>query len=154
MVPRLPEAPAEDQLWKYLTSLYIFHLSLSTCHHLFSRPTLFVMPPPTSSLKPNVVGKNAAAKQTNGTASKTKEAPVPAAVGVEDGDKKSSWAMTKPDQANYNAEQDTLNKGIAAIKVKLVSFHMLTESGAQEQKADWLVLVGCICRTLYDLEFH
>jgi hypothetical protein len=65
------------------------------------------MPPPTSSLKPNA----AAAKKENGASNGTSKE----AAGE---DKK---FVGKPDQAKYNAEQDALNKEIAAVKSKLVS---------------------------------
>jgi hypothetical protein len=60
------------------------------------------MPPPTSSQKPNkAVVKDAA---TN---------------GAKEVDEKRG--LTKPDQAKYNAEQDEINKEIAAVKAKMVS---------------------------------
>jgi len=61
------------------------------------------MPPPTSSLKPT-----AAKKESNGSAA-----------AASTGDK--SAPISKPDQAKYNAEQDALNKEIAAVKTKVVS---------------------------------
>jgi hypothetical protein len=69
---------------------------------------LYTMPPPTSSLKPN------AKKETNGAPAL---APV---VGTGSTGEKSA-PSSKPDQAKYNAEQDSLNKEIAVIKTKLVS---------------------------------
>jgi hypothetical protein len=71
------------------------------------------MPPPTSSQKPNkAIAKDAPAKApaaaTNGAANGAKEV-----------DEKRG--LTKPDQAKYNAEQDEINKEIAAVKAKMVS---------------------------------
>ena len=72
------------------------------------------MPPPTSSQKPSAPAAAVAPKaKTNGTAAKAPAAP--AATG--EGEKR----LAKPDQAKYNAEQDELNKEIAAVKTKLVS---------------------------------
>ncbi|WVQ79393.1 hypothetical protein IAT38_001490 [Cryptococcus sp. DSM 104549] len=65
------------------------------------------MPPPTSSLKPSAAKSNGAAA-------------APAESKKVDGDKKSASShLAKPDQAKYNAEQDELNKEIAAVKAKL-----------------------------------
>lgn len=71
------------------------------------------MPPPTASQKPTkVAGKDAAP-------SKSTAAPSTSAASASGaGDEKR--ALTKPDQAKYNAEQDELNKQIADIKSKLV----------------------------------
>jgi hypothetical protein len=71
------------------------------------------MPPPTSSQKPNkAIAKDAPTKApaaaTNGAANGAKEV-----------DEKRG--LTKPDQAKYNAEQDEINKEIAAVKAKMVS---------------------------------
>lgn len=63
------------------------------------------MPPPTSSLKPT------SAKSVTDVGSGAKAT----------GDKKSSGQMAKPDQFKYNAEQDEINKEIAAVKEKIVS---------------------------------
>lgn len=63
------------------------------------------MPPPTSSLKPT------SAKSVTDAGSGAKAT----------GDKKSSGQMAKPDQSKYNAEQDEINKEIAAVKEKIVS---------------------------------
>jgi hypothetical protein len=73
------------------------------------------MPPPTSSQKPNkAVAKDAPAK-----------APAAAAAinGATNGAKEvdEKRGLTKPDQAKYNAEQDEINKEIAAVKAKMVS---------------------------------
>jgi len=71
------------------------------------------MPPPTSSQKPN----KAAAK----------DAPTKAPAAATNGAKEAATAsdekrgLTKPDQAKYNAEQDEINKEIAAVKAKMVS---------------------------------
>lgn len=66
------------------------------------------MPPPTSSLKPT------AAKSATDAGSGAKAT----------GDKKSSGQLAKPDQSKYNAEQDEINKEIAAVKEKIVSAYM------------------------------
>jgi len=71
------------------------------------------MPPPTSSQKPNkAVAKDAPSK-----------APAAATNGVTNGAKEvdEKRGLTKPDQAKYNAEQDEINKEIAAVKAKMVS---------------------------------
>ncbi|WWD20132.1 hypothetical protein CI109_104608 [Kwoniella shandongensis] len=66
------------------------------------------MPPPTSSLKPSAL-------KSNGSA------PAPAAGAASEKKSNGSTAshFTKPDQAKYNAEQEDINKEIAALKVKL-----------------------------------
>lgn len=66
------------------------------------------MPPPTSSLKPT------AAKPASDTGNGAKAT----------GDKKSGGQLAKPDQSKYNAEQDEINKEIAAVKEKIVSVYM------------------------------
>ena len=69
------------------------------------------MPPPTASLKPSkTAGKDAATAPP---------APTPTAGAATGSDEKRS--LTKPDQAQYNSEQDEINKEIASIKSKLVS---------------------------------
>ena len=74
------------------------------------------MPPPTASLKPSKSnGKDATASK----AAVAPPAPTPAAGAATGSDEKRS--LTKPDQAQYNAEQDEINKEIASIKSKLVS---------------------------------
>lgn len=82
------------------------------------------MPPPTASQKP--AGKTA----TNGNAA---AAPAQAAKGAADHDEHSG----KPDQAKYNAEQDAVNKEIAAVKAKLVSLIVRVEvcGGMMEARA-------------------
>jgi hypothetical protein len=87
--------------------------SYHTPYHIHS--TSLVMPPPTSSQKPNkAVAKDAPAK-----------APAAAAAinGATNGAKEvdEKRGLTKPDQAKYNAEQDEINKEIAAVKAKMVS---------------------------------
>lgn len=67
------------------------------------------MPPPTSSLKPNAPA--APAKGANGSSNG-------AAKDAAGDDKK---FVGRPDQAKYNADQDAVNKEIAAVKSKLVS---------------------------------
>lgn len=62
------------------------------------------MPPPTSSQKPGIK-----AAATNGNGNGKAPAHDEEHVGG------------KPDQAKYNAEQDAVNKEIAAVKAKLVS---------------------------------
>jgi hypothetical protein len=71
------------------------------------------MPPPTSSQKPN----KAAAKDA------PTKAPAAATNGAANGAKEvdEKRGLTKPDQAKYNAEQDEINKEIAAVKAKMVS---------------------------------
>jgi hypothetical protein len=71
------------------------------------------MPPPTSSQKPN----KAAAKDA------PTKAPAAATNGATNGAKEvdEKRGLTKPDQAKYNAEQDEINKEIAAVKAKMVS---------------------------------
>ena len=71
------------------------------------------MPPPTSSQKPNkAIAKDAPTK-----------APAAATNGATNGAKEvdEKRGLTKPDQAKYNAEQDEINKEIAAVKAKMVS---------------------------------
>ena len=63
------------------------------------------MPPPTSTLKPK--------KETNGAVP-----PAPTPTSGASADK----SLSKPDQAKYNAEQDAINKDIAGVKAKLVSW--------------------------------
>jgi hypothetical protein len=71
------------------------------------------MPPPTSSQKPaKAVGKDAAVKTPAAATNGAKET----SAGSEE-----KHSLTKPDQAKYNAEQDEINKEIAAVKVKMVS---------------------------------
>lgn len=73
------------------------------------------MPPPTSSQKPNKAAAKdapaskapAAAAASNGTSTAT-------------GSAEKHSALTKPDQAKYNAEQDQINKEISELKVKQV----------------------------------
>lgn len=73
------------------------------------------MPPPTASLKPSKAnGKDASASK----AAVAPPASTPAAAATGSDEKRS---LTKPDQAQYNAEQDEINKEIASIKSKLVS---------------------------------
>jgi hypothetical protein len=78
------------------------------------------MPPPTTSQKPN----KAAAKDA------PIKAPAAATNGATNGAKEVSTAsdekrgLTKPDQAKYNAEQDEINKEIAAVKAKMVSISL------------------------------
>jgi hypothetical protein len=73
------------------------------------------MPPPTSSQKPNkAVAKDAPAKAPAAAA-----ATNGATNGAKEVDEKRG--LTKPDQAKYNAEQDEINKEIAAVKAKMVS---------------------------------
>lgn len=70
------------------------------------------MPPPTSSQKPN----KAAAKEAS------VKAPAAATNGAKEvATSESKSGLTKPDQAKYNAEQDEINKEIAAVKAKMVS---------------------------------
>lgn len=72
-----------------------------------------VMPPTTSSQKPNAPkGNGAAAGGANGA---SKAAPA-----AQDG---GDHVGGKPDQDKYNTEQDAFNKEIAAVKTKLVSGH-------------------------------
>ncbi|KAK8849508.1 hypothetical protein IAR55_004842 [Kwoniella newhampshirensis] len=65
------------------------------------------MPPPTSSLGPNAAKLNGAAP-----------ALAPAVEKKSNGTSAGSH-LAKPDQAKYNAEQEAINKEIAALKVKL-----------------------------------
>lgn len=67
-----------------------------------------VMPPPTASQKP---AKSAAPPKA--------AAAAPTAAASAGSEEKR--ALTKPDQAKYNAEQDQVNKEIAELKTKLVS---------------------------------
>ena len=89
-------------------------LSPSSCHTPFHIPsTSSAMPPPTSSQKPiKAAAKDAPAK-----------APASATNGATNGAKEvdEKRGLTKPDQAKYNAEQDEINKEIAAVKAKMVS---------------------------------
>jgi hypothetical protein len=77
------------------------------------------MPPPTTSQKPTkAAAKDAPTKApaaaTNGATNGTKDATA--------SDEKRG--LTKPDQAKYNAEQDEINKEIAAVKAKMVSISL------------------------------
>lgn len=72
------------------------------------------MPPPTASQKPTAAKGNG----TNGAA------PKAAAAATAD------EHTGKPDQAKYNADQDALNKEIAAVKAKLVSRLEMPRRGA------------------------
>jgi hypothetical protein len=88
---------------------------LSSVYHTTSQTILLAMPPPTATQKPNkAAAKDASAK-----------APAAAINGAKDvasgSDEKRG--LTKPDQAKYNAEQDEINKEIAAVKAKKVSLY-------------------------------
>lgn len=92
-----------------LRLFYFAHLHTQTTS---SCPSL-AMPPPTSTQKPN----KAAAKETPA------KAPAAASNGAKDvaTGSEEKRGSTKPDQAKYNAEQDEINKEIAAVKAKMVS---------------------------------
>lgn len=71
------------------------------------------MPPPTASLKPT----KPAAKDASASIAPAASDPTGSTTANGSDEKR---ALTKPDQAQYNAEQDETNKEIAAIKTKLV----------------------------------
>ena len=71
------------------------------------------MPPPTATQKPN----KAATKES---ASKAPAASANGANSAAAGSDEKKTGFTKPDQAKYNAEQDEINKEIAALKTKMV----------------------------------
>lgn len=104
-------ASVDDHPPIYPSNLYLPF----SCIHIPLK-TIPAMPPPTSSLKPN-----AKPVKTNGASD--------AAAGAGE-EKKSTGGWTKPDQAKYNADQDAVNKEIAAVKQKLVSLQgTLLDSG-------------------------
>lgn len=75
------------------------------------------MPPPTASQKPT----KASAKSAHAAAASSNANANGSAIGSADKEKTgASGQLAKPDQAKYNAEQDEINKEIAAVKAKLV----------------------------------
>ena len=80
---------------------------------LVCQPLSTAMPPPTATQKPTKASGKDAAPAKPATAPSTSAASASAA-----GDEKR--ALTKPDQAKYNAEQDEINKQIADVKSKVV----------------------------------
>lgn len=73
------------------------------------------MPPPTATQKPN----KAATKES---ATKPPAASANGVNGAAAGSDEKKTGFTKPDQAKYNAEQDEINKEIAALKTKMVRY--------------------------------
>lgn len=105
-VPGANQNEMESQVT--IRSFSLYSSSSLFPYHLSAKST---MPPPTSSLKPNAPANKAA----NGSS-------IGAAKDAAGDDKK---FVGKPDQAKYNADQDAVNKEIAAIKSKLVSVTFL-----------------------------
>lgn len=87
------------------------------------------MPPPPSSVKAQSATKNTAAGKKaalNGAAADAAAAGTEKATGTATTAGVTGGSLSKPDQTKYNAEQEDLNKEIAAVKAKLVSIYLFT----------------------------
>jgi hypothetical protein len=97
---------------EHLTPVWLFHL-IPLCY-TYTLLYYIAMPPPTATQKPT----KAAAKDGS---VKAPTASANGANGAAAGSDEKKTGFTKPDQAKYNAEQDEINKEIAAVKTKMVS---------------------------------